>query len=71
MRASVGGERARGASTAAPAGRARAAAAGSARAGQGEDNRTAYWCPGCQRGPTSDEKSQSGGEEGRAEYQER
>jgi endonuclease-8 len=20
--------------------------------GQGDDNRTAYWCPGCQRGPT-------------------
>jgi endonuclease-8 len=19
--------------------------------GQGDDNRTAYWCPGCQRGP--------------------
>ena len=37
-------------STAAPAGPAVAAARSSARRGQGDANRTAYWCPGCQAG---------------------
>ena len=35
-------------STAASGGRARAAARRSASRGQGDDNRTTYWCPGCQ-----------------------
>ena len=32
------------------AARARAAATPIRSRGQGDDNRTAYWCPGCQRG---------------------
>ena len=35
-------------STAAPAARARAAATPIRARGQGDDNRTTYWCPGCQ-----------------------
>ena len=35
-------------STSAPAAPARAAASGSLARGQGDDNRTTYWCPGCQ-----------------------
>ena len=37
-------------STGARAGRARAAATPIRSRGQGDDNRIAYWCPGCQRG---------------------
>ena len=38
------------ASTGARAGPARAAATPIRSRGQGDDNRIAYWCPGCQRG---------------------
>ena len=52
MRARSTGCRAGTASTAGSAARARAAAAIRSR-GQGDDNRIAYWCPGCQAGQAS------------------